>query len=491
MHVLVTGATGYIGGRLVPRLLETGHRVTALVRDARRYPGRAEAQTIELIEADLLDADTLAASLAAHRFDAAYYLVHSMMGGGDFAERDRQAAQHFAATVRDCPHVIYLGGLMPDTHEDNASPHLASRAQTGQVLQNALQGRVTEFRAGPIIGSGSASFEMVRYLTERLPVMLTPRWVHNAVTPIAVRDVLAYLLAVLDAGPIGIVDIGAAPLTFAEMMQRYARCRGLARRTILTTPFLAPALAARWIGFVTPITNRLAVPLVEGVTHSLLADTDRARALFPQIQPIPYERAVQLAVQRTLSGRIETRWTGALGEHNRFNLTDREGLIRECRRIEVHAPPQHVFNTFTALGGDTGWPAWNGAWKIRGWIDQLIGGPGLRRGRRSPTELIEGETLDFWRVEQIEPHHRLLLRAEMKLPGRAWLQFDAQPAENNPARTQLTQTACFEPKGLPGLIYWYALYPAHLLIFRDMIHALAKRAEHAHANETIPPHPPP
>lgn len=477
MHVLVTGATGYIGGRLIPRLLEAGHRVTALVREASRYTGRSESPSFDLIEAELLDGEAVTAALAGRRFDAAYYLVHSMMGGRHFAERDKQAAQHFAAAIPDCPHVIYLGGLMPDIPAGDASPHLASRAQTGQTLRDALPGRVTEFRAGPIIGSGSASFEMVRYLTERLPVMLTPRWVRNTVTPIAIRDVLAYLLGALGTGPVGIVDIGAAPLTFAEMMQQYARCRGLVRRTIITTPVLAPKLAARWVGLVTPITNRLAVPLVEGVAHPLLADTARARSLFPHIQPIDYEQAVQRAAQRTVSGQIETRWTGALGQANRFALTDREGLIRESRRIEVNAAPQQVFDTFTALGGDTGWLVWTWAWKMRGWLDQLVGGPGLRRGRRSATELLVGETLDFWRVERVDPPRQLLLRAEMKLPGKAWLQFDAQPAEHNPDRTLLTQIAWFEPKGLPGLAYWYAIYPLHLLIFRDLVHALARRAE--------------
>lgn len=491
MRVLVTGATGYIGGRLTPRLIEQGHDVTVLVRDRARYAGRPEARSVTIIEADLLDPDSL---VQLGSFDAAYYLVHAMMGGQGFEKRDVQAATHFARAMTPNCHVIYLGGLIPSSGTKSA--HLQSRAETGQALARGLPERVTEFRAGPVIGSGSASFEMVRYLTERLPVMVTPRWVRTTVEPIAVRDVLAYLISALNVGPQGVVEIGAGPLTFAQMMQTYARCRGLPRRWIIPTPVLAPGLASRWVGFFTPIPNRLARPLVQGMLQPLVADTAKARRRFPEIEPIDYESAVRLALNRTEKDLVETRWSGSLGADAPASLVDRQGLIREVRTAQVNRDPPQVFATFTSLGGDAGWPAWNWAWIVRGWVDKLIGGPGLRRGRRHPTELLEGEAIDFWRVEKLDPPHLLRLRAEMKLPGKAWLQWetaalttpDAPNANPNTAprhsvphshapQTLLTQTALFEPKGLLGAVYWYALFPLHSLIFSQMVTALAQRAQ--------------
>lgn len=479
MRVLVTGATGYVGGRLVPRLLEAGHEVTVLVRDAARFTGRAGAQDARIIQGDLLEPETLDEWFKG--FDAAYYLVHAMHGGAGFARRDDLAARNFAQAAVDCPHVIYLGGLLPQ----GASEHLQSRAQVGRTLRAMLPGAVSEFRAGPIIGSGSASFEMVRYLTERLPVMITPKWVRNAVQPIAVRDVLAYLLQALHQKPLGVIDIGADRQTFADLMQGYAAQRGLKRRVILPTPFLAPALAARWVGFVTPISNRLAVPLVQGVIHPVVADTQKAREIFPKIEPIPYREAVKLALNRIEKNLVETRWSGSLTNgsvpnRDAFELTDEEGLIREVRQVETDAPPLDVFRECCSVGGDKGWPAWQWAWRLRGWMDKLIGGPGLRRGRRHPVELSEGECVDFWRVERVYPadcngHGRLRLRAEMKVPGKAWLQWETSTTPQG--RTRLTQTAMFEPKGLPGFAYWYACYPVHLFLFDQMARAIARGAE--------------
>ncbi|MFU8830237.1 MAG: NAD(P)H-binding protein, partial [Phycisphaerales bacterium] len=340
MRILVTGATGYIGGRLVPRLLDAGHEVGVLVRSKGRLGPSLPADRLTVIEADLLDDSSFSAE-DLRGYDAAYYLVHSMLGGSDFESRDKTAATNFARTARDAgiPHIIYLGGIQPgDTEPDRVSPHLRSRAQTGESLEAELPGRITEFRAGPVIGSGSASFEMVRYLTERLPIMLTPRWVKNPVQPIAVRDVLSYLISALETGPCAIVPIGADPLTFAELMHTYARARGLTRRIIIPTPFLAPGLAARWIGFVTPISNRLAVPLVEGVIKPLTADTTRARELFPEIEPIDTEEAVRYALMRTEKNMVETRWTGSVVARDTLDMTDEEGLFREVRRITVDAP---------------------------------------------------------------------------------------------------------------------------------------------------------
>lgn len=463
MRVLVTGATGYIGGRLIPRLLEQGHAVRVLVRDARRIHGRPWADSVEVAVGDLERPETLPPALEG--MDAAYYLVHSMYAGSDFAERDRQAAQAFVRAASGLSHVIYLGGLLP--RGPGASDHLSSRAEVGEILRGGLP--ATEFRAGPIIGSGSASFEMVRYLTERLPVMVAPRWILNDVQPIAIRDILAYLMQALDRGPCGVVEVGADRLPFVGMMHGYAGARGL-KRVIVPVPVLAPRLAALWIGLVTPIPNSLAVPLVQGMVHPVVADTTRARELFPDIHPRPYREAVERALAVP---RVETRWSGALGDAPRSHLRDREGLIREVRSEKVPVPPEKAFRAFASLGGDRGWRVWNALWSLRGLVDRALGGPGLRRGRRHPTELLPGEALDFWRVEALDAPNLLRLRAEMKVPGKAWLQFEAVPEEGG---TRIVQTALFAPRGLAGALYWYLLYPVHRWIFSDLVRAVARDA---------------
>ena len=466
MKILVTGATGYIGGRLVPRLLDKGHEVRVFVRDPRRIAGRHWLSQVEVATGDVQDSASVARAL--HGVDVAYYLVHSMGGGADFALRDRQAALLFGAHAQNLDHVIYLGGLLPSTAQ--ASEHLASRAEVGHILRSICP--CTEFRAGPIIGSGSASFEMARYLTERLPVMVAPKWILNDVQPIAIRDILAYLIAVLDKGPLGIVEVGSERLTFKEMMEIYADERGL-RRVIMPVPVLAPALAARWVGLVTPIPNTLAVPLVEGVLHPLIGDLTRARTEFPDIQPISYRRAVALALDRIQKQAVETRWSGALGNDATYELSDESGLIREIRTVYTDLSPEAAFRSFSSVGGERGWLAWEWAWRVRGWLDKIVGGPGLRRGRRDPVEILPGEALDFWRVEAVEPPYMVRLRAEMKVPGRAWLQWEAVPEGDG---TRLVQTAMFAPTGFFGVLYWYSLYPIHKFIFSDMLQAIAQDA---------------
>ncbi len=475
MRVLVTGATGYIGGRLVPQLVELGHDVTVLVRDPRRFHLTTNLPQVQVVEGDLLELDTLKQGLKG--FDAAFYLVHSMMAGRTFDTRDKAAAENFSEVAEDCGHVIYLGGLQPPSV---ASRHLSSRAETGKVLLEHFPGRVTEFRAGPIIGSGSASFEMVRYLSERLPVMITPRWVRTEVSPVAVSDVLAYLASSLDRGPAGTVEIGMPPMPFLEMMQEYARVRGLRRRQLIITPLLAPQLAARWVGFVTPIPNKLAVPLVEGMTQPLKADTRHAEALYPSIRPLHYAEAISRALEDLNKQVIETRWSDAMGSSKVVELVDQEGLIREVRHVEAPISQESLFLSFSSIGGDKGWLAWNILWVIRGLIDKLAGGPGLRRGRRDPLQLVEGEALDFWRVERVERPNLLRLRAEMRLPGRAWLQWETAPGKSTGASV-LTQTALFEPKGVWGPIYWYFLYPIHLFIFSDLAKAVIDEARRMNA----------
>lgn len=469
MNVLVTGATGYIGGRLIPRLLEAGHSVRVMVRDPDRLKARPWLDRVDVVRGDAGSPEAVAE--AVRDMDAAYYLVHAMCSGPDFAVTDRKAAEAFTRGAEGIGQVIYLGGILPGNEAVANSKHLRSRAEVGEILRSRLP--TTELRAGPIIGSGSASFEMVRYLTERLPVMVAPRWIDNQVQPIAVRDILSYLVAVLGRDDaLGVIDVGTDPLTFKEMMLGYARVRGLPR-VIIPLPILAPSLAALWVGLVTPIPNCLAVPLVRGMVRPVIGDRSRARRLFPQIQPLPYQKAVALAAEMVERQDIQTRWSDALGSGETFRLEDRQGLAREVRTRLVDAPQESVFRAFSSLGGDTGWLVWEWAWWIRGFVDQLVGGPGLRRGRRHPTELLEGEAVDFWRVEEVDPPRLLRLRAEMKVPGGAWLQFETRPEGEG---TRLIQAALFAPTGFWGWLYWYGIYPAHAHIFDAMVDAIAARA---------------
>jgi hypothetical protein len=324
-----------------------------------------------------------------------------------------------------------------------------------------------------VIGSGSASFEMVRYLTERLPAMVAPKWILNDVQPIAVRNIVAYLLLALDRGSTGIYNVGTAPMSFKAMMELFAEVCGL-HWVILPVPVLAPGLAALWVGLVTPIPNRLAVPLIQRVVHPVVADSSRAREAFPEIDPISYRRSVELALEQTEANAVSTRWSSALGDAPAFELSQSQGLIRETRARLAKASPEATCAAFSSLGGNRGWMFWNWAWALRGALDRLVGGPGLRRGRRHPTELEPGDALDFWRVEQVDQPGLLRLRAEMKVPGRAWLQFEALPEGDG---TRLMQTAIFQPIGLGGQLYWNLLYPIYRIMFSGMVRRLVAIAE--------------
>jgi uncharacterized protein YbjT (DUF2867 family) len=467
MRILVTGATGYIGGRLIPELLKRGHEVRAFVRDPERLRGKAWVSNVEIVKGDLADRPAIREALVS--VDAAYFLVHAMYSGGGFAELEKEYAENFAEAASKTNKVIYLGGLLPD--KAHTSEHLESRAKVGEILRR--NNNVTEFRAGPIVGSGSASFEMVRYLTERLPIMVVPRWVKNEVQPIAVRNVIEYLVVALDVKPLGIVDIGADVLPFRGMMETFAQIRGL-QRIIIPVPVLTPLLSGLWVGLITPVPNSLAVPLVKGIINPVLADTAKAKTYFPDVRPMDYREAVRRALEKTKENATETRWTDSLGTRDTYKLSDKEGLIREIRSVVTNVSSNALFRSYTGIGGENGWLAWNWAWKLRGRLDNLLGGPGLKRGRRSPTELRVGEALDFWRVEDVVQDSHLLLRAEMKVPGKAWLLFESVPVEG---RMKLVQTAIFEPKGLFGLLYWHALFPIHTLLFGQMARRIVKGAE--------------
>jgi uncharacterized protein YbjT (DUF2867 family) len=474
VRILVTGATGYVGGRLVPRLLESGHGVRCMVRDPERLQGRTWRAQVEVVRGDVLDERTLGAALAG--IEVAYYLVHSLGGGHNFEQRDLRAARAFgqAARAAGVQRIVYLGGLGdPST---DLSEHLRSRQQTGDALREAGV-PVTEFRAAVIVGAGSVSFEMIRYLTERVPIMVCPSWVYTRIQPIAIRDVIEYLAAAMEAPASAgaVVEIGGADvMTYGDMMLRYARLRGL-RRLLVPVPVLTPRLSSYWVHLVTPIPSAIARPLIEGLRNEVVVRDPRARSLFPGIDPVGYERAVTAALDQLNAGGVETAWTDALassqGDVPPVVLATQDGMVIEHRQLVVDATPDQAFRAFSRLGGQAGWLYMNWAWQLRGLLDRLVGGVGMRRGRRHPTDVRVGDALDFWRVESVEPGSLLRLRAEMKVPGRAWLQFKAQPQA--PGRTLLSQTAFFAPRGLSGLLYWYALYPIHKVIFSGMIRRLA------------------
>lgn len=476
--VLVTGATGYIGGRLVPALLEAGYQVRCLVRDRRRLEGRPWSDDVDVVEGDALKPETL--SPAMEGVWATYYLIHSLTDTEEYRERDKQVARDFgrAAWEAGVERIIYLGGL--GDPEANLSEHLRSRQETGAALAEAGV-PVTEFRAAVIVGAGSLSFEMVRYLTERLPVMICPRWVYTRIQPIAIRDVLRYLIGALEVEESAgrVIEIGGADVqTYGDMMKGYARVRGL-RRWLIPVPVLTPNLSAYWVHWMTPVHANIIFPLIEGLRNEVVVRDDTAKRLFPNVEPVDYETAVQSALSSLEAGQVETSWSDSLassvGDIEPVELTTELGLQIERRQQLVDAPPEDVYAVFSQLGGDNGWLYANWLWWLRGVADRVVGGPGFRRGRRDPEELRVGDALDFWRVEAVEAGRLLRLRAEMKVPGEAWLQFEARPAEDG--KTLLVQTAFLAPKGLLGFLYWYGLYPFHGLIFENMIGRLAARAE--------------
>lgn len=481
--VLVTGATGYVGGRLVPCLLDHGCEVRCFVRDARRLRAQPWSSEVSVAVGDALAPDTLPPAMEG--IDAVYYLIHSLGSGeSTFANRDRRAAVNVrsAAAAADVERIIYLGGMRPKG--ERQSKHLQSRIETGHVLRDGPV-PVIEFRAAQIVGAGSLSFELVRYLTERVPLMICPKWVQTPTQPIAIQNVLEYLIAALHQPESGdaIVEIGGSDvLTYAEMFEIYAAVRGL-RRPIVHVPFLTPRLSSHWVEFVTPISNTIATPLIEGLDNEVVVDDpEPARSLFPTVEPLPYEAAVRLALRRPDSDRLQTVWntvpsSDAADDHDRARTDVTQGLYRESRTQIVNASADRVFSAICRLGGQRGWPYAQALWRVRGWLDRAIGGVGFRRGRPDADELQVGDRVDFWRVESIRANELLRLRAEMKLPGRAWLQFRLRPASSEASTTELTQTLFFEPKGLIGTMYWTLVRPIHDVVFGGLLRALTDDIE--------------
>jgi uncharacterized protein YbjT (DUF2867 family) len=469
--VLVLGATGYIGGLLVPRLVLQGHHVHCLVRSPRKLAGK-NWKNVEIIQGDVLKPETFGNAFEAA--DVLIYLIHSMMGGkNQFEYDDRIAAENVAHAARhsSVKQIIYLGGL--GERNTTRSPHLRSRHEVGDILRTSGI-PVTEFRAGIIIGPGSASFEMIHHLVNRLPIMICPQWVNVKTQPIGIDDVLNYLIESVNNESVKgeIIDIGTPEiLSYKEMMLAVAGVLQL-KRFIIPVPVLTPKLSSYWMNFITPIPVSLARNLIESLRSETICENKKADGLF-SFQPSTFEETVTRALERTQAGDLETKWTAASAPVMEPDI-DPSHLLTEKQIIDVETSPQNVFRVVSSMGGNNGWLFANWLWRFRGFLDKQIGGVGLRRGRRHATEIGIGEALDFWRVEDVQPGERLLLRAEMKLPGRAWLEYIVK--ETGTARTTLIQTAKYYPKGLLGLLYWFLLYPLHSIMFRGLVNEIAKRA---------------
>ena len=471
--ILLTGATGYVGGRLLSRLQQQQIRVRCLTRRPEALRDRVAATT-EVVQGDVFDADSLAAAFEG--VDTAYYFVHSMGDNRDFESQDRIAAENFAkaATQAGVPRLVYLGGL--GNPDEKLSKHLRSRQETGDILR-AHHSQVIEFRASIVIGSGSLSFEMIRALSERLPIMICPRWVQVKAQPIAIEDLLAYLLATLDLLSAGsqVFEIGGPDqVSYGEIMREYARQRGLTR-WMIPVPLLTPYLSSLWLGLVTPLYARIGRKLVESLRNPTLVSNNLAETVFA-IRPRTVRQAIERALVNEDQEFAETRWSDALSAAGQTRSWggDRYGSrLVDSRTITVAVSPEQAFAPIRRIGGQTGWYYGNWLWSLRGFLDLLIGGVGVRRGRRDPENLHVGEPLDFWRVEIFEPPFCLRLKAEMKLPGRAWLEFEVTPCEQG---SKIRQTAIFDPIGLAGLLYWYGIYPLHQFVFAGMLRNLARAA---------------
>mgnify|MGYP002622838560 CR=1 FL=1 len=476
-RVLLTGATGYIGGRLLEALLDGGYEVRCMTRRPDQLADRAVSR-FEVMQGDVLDPASLKRCLEG--VATAFYLVHSMGSSAGFVEKDRQAAQAFAQAAKQAGvrRIVYLGGL---GRGPKLSAHLASRQEVGRILRESGVPTI-ELRASIIIGSGSLSFEMIRALVNRLPVMTTPRWVRSLSQPIAVEDVIAYCMAAisLDCQGSRVYEIGGPDrVSYSDLMREYARQRGL-RRWIIPVPLLSPGLSSLWLGLVTPLYARVGRKLIDSVRHDTVVTDDGALRDF-DIRPRGVPEAVARALANEDRAFAQTRWSDALssaGEQRGWGGVRFGARLVDSRSARVSVAPRHAFVPIQRIGGETGWYYATWLWRVRAFLDLLIGGVGMRRGRPHPDRLRPGDALDFWRVDAVEPPSLLRLRAEMKVPGRAWLQFEVHPDESGNGSI-ITQTAEFDPVGLLGPLYWYMLWPLHQLVFAGMLRRIARAAEAA------------
>jgi len=466
--ILLTGATGYVGGRLLKTLESGGDRVRCLARRP-EFLQPSVAESTQVVKGDVLDPPSLVAAMEG--VDTAYYLVHSMVSSRSFEEEDRRAAENFAQAARNAGarRIIYLGGLGGGPR---LSPHLASRQEVGCILRDSGIPTI-EFRASIIIGSGSVSFEMIRALVDRLPVMVTPRWVRVLAQPVAVEDVIAYLVAALDVQVDGstVFEIGGADrVSYQEIMLEYGHQRGL-RRLMIPVPVLTPWLSSLWLGLVTPLYASIGRKLIDSIPHETVVKDDLALRTFG-VRPRGIREAIERALKNEDQEMAATRWSDApssRGPAQAWGGVKFGSRLVDSRLVRVSCRPAEAFKPIRRIGGETGWYYADWLWRLRGFLDLLVGGAGLRRGRRNPERLLPGDTVDFWRVEAFEPDRLLRLAAEMKLPGRAWLQFEV---EEDCAGSIIRQTSIFDPVGLLGLLYWYALYPLHSLIFAGMLRGI-------------------
>ena len=480
--ILLTGATGYVGGRLLPALEQNGYRVRCLARRPEFLEPKVAAAT-EIVAGDVLHPASLDAALRGVR--AAYYLVHSMGSSGSFEKNDREAARNFAAAAKAAgvERIIYLGGLGND--QENLSPHLRSRQEVGEILRESGV-PVLEFRASVVIGSGSLSFEMIRSLVERLPIMITPKWVSMPAQPIAIDDLIAYLMAALrlPVSAYRIYEIGGADqVSYADIMRTYAERRGM-RIRMIPVPLLTPFLSSLWLGLVTPVYARIGRKLIESIVQSTVVRDASALKTF-DIRPMGIDQAVRKALVNEDREFAATRWSDALssaGEVPSWGGVQFGMRLVDSRTAQVKRSPAVAFRFIQRIGGQSGWYAWNWLWRLRGFLDLLVGGVGLRRGRPATDALRVGDTIDFWRVEKFEPNRRLRLVAEMKLPGRAWLEFEITGDDST---ATIRQTAIFDPVGLPGRLYWYALYPLHQLVFGGMLRRIVAATLRESAAATV------
>ena len=472
-RVLLTGATGYVGGRLLGVLEGKGYKVRCLARRPEYIQGCVGPDT-EVVKGDLLDlASLLPAMEGVH---TAYYLVHSMGTKGEFETEDRQAARNFceAAAIAGVARIIYLGGLCSEDY--SASPHIRSRREVGDILRSSNT-QVLEFQASIIIGSGSLSFELVRSLVERLPVMIIPRWVSTKAQPIAMRDILAYLAKAAESNIEGdqIFEIGGRDvISYRGLMEEYARQLGL-KRLMVPVPVLSPRLSSLWLGLVTPVYARVGRKLIDSICWPTVIQNPVASNMFG-FKPMGVSEAIADALRNEDQEFAQTRWSDAQsssGVSRQLSGVRLGARLLDSRKIKVDVPPCQAFEPIRRIGGKTGWYFGNWLWGVRGLIDLLVGGVGIRRGRRDPESLRLGDTVDWWRVVAYEPSKRILLEAEMKVPGRAWLEFVVEEAEGG---SLVTQTVVFDPVGIPGMVYWYFLYPLHALIFSGMIRGIARQS---------------